>query len=1357
MLSRRAPAVSVGLLVAAVVCLPARAWRARTLTAYQDVRLVETIEAEDLDIAGDAAVFKDPYASGGRTVRLEAGGAHVSFSRRLPEGVYAVWLYARVPGAGMDGPWPPVYVEMTARGPRGAVQSRQRIAYQPTYQVVTRLFFLADRRARYRLTLSVGARSRQPLLLDFVEVRDAFAPAFGGAPPLKREAVKKRRTLTDDATLARIRRAAPKAKISHVLPANADAERLAALLRAVRRSLPPMNALLGGCDRPATPPLKELEKKLSTGTFKPSGLYEPWALVNEKTGERYDAAAYEAGKAYTGGLPDDGGGFYVPAGRHGAAKRALTIAPLGAFFLGRIQALVREAEKRGLEYERYADPTSAREAALLLVALAERFPTFDLRVQSTANNFGFGNYERWSQSTGNPIPPVALARIYDRIFDAVKDDRILAAAVGRVLPYVKTPVDLRAFLDRNVLQYALLAHHRFTYRTMQMGWEGRMCELLLALGPWGVGQKWMDHFMRHCYADLTGDGGYADYVLNGFHRDGSNYNGGTLYTTGSGPRAVQNCILLERFVRLGGRVPRFAYDPKANPRLLEVGTYLLNWRAAGGFTSIFGDGGGAIDRRFYPAGWLRGGGPVYRWLFRHTNDPRYARLAKAYGRSPEVGDEEWEAIEKAAKDRRDPILHAGTVCMPGFGNTILELGADSDDLKQKGAASIRHGTGKGHQHGDLLDLTLYAYNRRIVSDGGRSGWPWMRFTCQHNTVEVDRHSFQSTNVNSGAYGYPLVLTAAPGVRFASAGGWSTVHPNLDDYRRDVAMVDLGVHDDGAGPLRHYYVFDCIRVGGGRVHTYSVHAMQSRQIRFNVEHKPTDQAPPSLAHGARDPFTGVASDPLVTTWSAGNRDGRKAPHGLRHHLFGWGGRRFYGAWGAHRNYNWDMPFVWIERVSDQPIRDTYASVYEPFYAEPNLSSVRALRVEGGATGSRAARAVRVVSRWGRTDLVLINEPGRPVKVMDPAAGAGAAPLLETDAHFALVSEDAAGLVQASMGGGTALVRKGLRLKAARGAYAGRITAMDFRTQTITTDPPLPAERVDGAFLALGRAPHRTAEYLRVEDGKVRLRRALAVFRSPIRAVDEKASAVVPEIALPCTVMDPNFYIGCTATNEQHDRFWRVERTEVTEMWMPLFTPVHEADITDADGDGRRTVRVTRFAPPERTRDPVILYYGPFTKPVRMKQYNRAPFEEPVVLEVTRVDEARRRIYFRPPEDYELVWNGWVYEGTQVANESDTRRWRGQFPGREFRIVLSGDRPPREADFTDTASPLGEPADGVRRILLYHAGPGDPYRLETFVSVRRVGPKEVKVQANVEHRVALPRGLERAKAGTGRARSGASKAR
>ena len=106
------------LLLALLVLTPAWGWRARVLNEYQNVPVIETVEAETLEGA-KAVVEEDPFASGGKAVQLVRGGTPISHTVDLVPSTYGVWLYARVKGSKVMGPWPPVVIEMIVRTPDG--------------------------------------------------------------------------------------------------------------------------------------------------------------------------------------------------------------------------------------------------------------------------------------------------------------------------------------------------------------------------------------------------------------------------------------------------------------------------------------------------------------------------------------------------------------------------------------------------------------------------------------------------------------------------------------------------------------------------------------------------------------------------------------------------------------------------------------------------------------------------------------------------------------------------------------------------------------------------------------------------------------------------------------------------------------------------------------------------------------------------------------------------------------------------------------------------------------------------------------------------------------------------------------
>jgi len=302
------------------------AWRTRTLAHVQDAEATARYEAETLEGSADFVV-SDEYASGGKAIRLTPGTGTLVVPVEWPEGVFAVWVYGRVPNSTVDGPWPPCVIDLHVAGPliKQVALSHQRIGYQPVYQVVTRMYHIAESKGKYQVSLRVHTDSATPLLVDFVEVRDALSGCV-------RKPLKKRRELVSDDGLARIRAVAekPKKPLTYMLPEAATVEQMSEFARNIAASLPPLNSLFGGALWP-TKELSEHGAKLSKGKFKLNPWYEPWALVDEN-GNRYDANSYCRNDPFAAGLPDTGGGqnaiVQVPvniANVQGLAAASLTV------------------------------------------------------------------------------------------------------------------------------------------------------------------------------------------------------------------------------------------------------------------------------------------------------------------------------------------------------------------------------------------------------------------------------------------------------------------------------------------------------------------------------------------------------------------------------------------------------------------------------------------------------------------------------------------------------------------------------------------------------------------------------------------------------------------------------------------------------------------------------------------------------------------------------------------------------------------------------------------------------------------------------------------------------------------------
>jgi len=181
-------------------------------------------------------------------------------------------------------------------------------------------------------------------------------------------------------------------------------------------------------------------------------------------------------------------------------------------------------------YRERVDVPRGREAVVRLAILADRLPTLDARVQDANGLTGRLAFSRFGRLSGKITDAQDLATAYDALFDLIPTHLDLAEIVGQHIPWVRTPEDLIAFLDYTILQHGLVACWRFQYQGMQTGWEQRVMTLIRTMGVNDMSQKWVDRFMTDSFTDLSHNGGWPDYLVNGLNRDGCNMVGGTEYT-----------------------------------------------------------------------------------------------------------------------------------------------------------------------------------------------------------------------------------------------------------------------------------------------------------------------------------------------------------------------------------------------------------------------------------------------------------------------------------------------------------------------------------------------------------------------------------------------------------------------------------------------------------------------------------------------------------------------------------------------------------------------------------------------------------------------------------------------------------
>lgn len=512
-----------------------------------------------------------------------------------------------------------------------------------------------------------------------------------------------------------------------------------------------------------------------------------------------------------------------------------------------------------------------------------------------------------------------------------------------------------------------------------------------------------------------------------------------------------------------------------------------------------------------------------------------------------------------------------------------------------------------------------------------------------------------------------------------------------------------------------------RVVGGRTHTFNFHGAESDDFQINTELKPaaSEAALRYLdKHQEGTKKEGKAGAIVEATWRLnaemeknwlGASDDKARRHS-RLTLFNQTGADVFvgNAWSDH--YRYSFPFLHVQKSGEAGLQSAFVSLVETYAGEPFIASQKTLAVTPNETDARAAAAVEVLLKNGRRDIVFAD--GHPDTIRTIEGG------LTVAGEFAFYSQDAQGLRQMHLAGGTRLKQGDIGITVPQPQYSGRVTAAHYADRTFEVGTSLPAGALQGEVVLLGNTPHAAEFNLQSTSSLKNGARVLTVetpqfYQSKITQVDPATNSLVCELAPTAVLSDPNFYEGATASNEAGDKFWKVH-VVADERWMHLGWPGYRtswpdtiklSEIPDSNGDGKRTLRM-----------------------LATLQEGDVGGNE-LILEVTRVDENEGTFYFKMPKDERYRQGGWQFNFRTLVNEDGSKTWRSLYAGSSYRFVLQGPAI-HETDFRDSDK------DGKRKVKIFHFGPGDTFTVPARVAVTRVGQDEYEVRANTPCTLTLP---------------------
>ena len=924
-------------------------------------------------------------------------------------------------------------------------------------------------------------------------------------------------------------------------------------------------------------------------------------------------------------------------------------------------------------YERTGDPNVGWMGAVLLCALAEKYPGLDHAYQEAGPYSWLGSTQplRWGTRLGKHVYSgwagpdlMAFAEAYDRLFDFLAGNRELAEYLHGKIAWVRTPDDVRKLLDTHILQHGWDCVHRRIIRS-----DEAYAFLPLVQGVNGVSRDMLARgLFAKVHTNMTDAGGIDDQAFTSYNRGGVHYIGSTLYV---GPKLTEIAETLSRYVAAGGEKRFDLSDRRRYPHLPEAACTKNALHAAGGFPIVVGD---AMDLR-------RG---------RVADMPEYPSRV-----------------------------------LEGFGQVVLEAGQGQGNPLLKRAVAIHTGLGRGHAHQDCLNLEMFAHGCRLAPDlGGRHegrnrSSPNMRINRMHNLVWVDDREFCNPYPGStvGATGWTTSFSPQPGCRYTANAARATSHPQVSLYHRSTAMIDGAVSEDRAD----VYVFDVFRVAGGKVHTYCFHGAAADAVEANVKLSPA-ASPEAKAVLAGRPegskLEGKAGDPLVATWplraklqesyQGGDHYRAGEAVGLTMHLFGCAGDGVYVGSAGSEAYPVDLPYLHVRRrAAAGELASVYPAIYEAHAGGRFVRSARRLKVAPQADPARGAVALEVRIE-GRTDVLFSSlQPGTAHKLEGG---------LEVAGEFALLSRDADGPRMLHLVGGTKLRAGDVAVECDRAAWEARIERVEYPNQAMTLSDDFPAKLLDGAVALIGNERHREAFQLATAAGReASVVRTPRYYQSEITAIDAAQRRVSTELEPQVYGCDTHFADGTTVTDEAGRRCWRAA-LEPAERWMYLGWPgtdlshpreIRGEDLPDTNGDGRRTLKLLGRGDDGEEAGKVLLE-----------------------LEVTRFVPVDHVFYFRMPDDPNYQIGGWQYAHRELVNEDGSKRWWATYPGTSYSWRLAGEGPLPADAFGDADG------DGKRKLLAWQFGPGDTVQVKAFVHVRRAGRGRYEVRANVPCTVRLP---------------------
>jgi hypothetical protein len=641
------------------------------------------------------------------------------------------------------------------------------------------------------------------------------------------------------------------------------------------------------------------------------------------------------------------------------------------------------------------DRLYAHKAAVLLRRIAEVYPTMNHEQQSRFGELMAAQGTRYSGKIINLIwesyyVAPSLAEAYDNVWETIDGDTALQKFYGQ------TGEQIRACIEANYFEEAIDAYFADLMRG-NYGTHQRALLMLAVVRQHGDNARYVDEVLHRPTGHLLRIG--FDYALyDSVYRDGAphespDYNFGWVRTIAAAGEMLQ----------------KLGYDIHAVPRLKRIFDQPLDYITIGRLSDPLGDS----STRYAPL--IGGDSLTYQRAFQLYGDPRYAGYLAGLGATGDKSFGSFEALyapaqpDLSAKTEHPTLIEAPPATkrvvppqpsriFSGYGSAILNNPADTRSV------DLFYGLHVAHYHHDRLHFDLFANGQDMLPDLGypdganefnSSIFTWSKTSISHNTVTVDAHR-QPAN----PAGHLQLFADGPFARALIADAHDT-YPQTSIYRRTLVMVDV---PDTATEKDRGYVVDFFDVVGGHQHDYSLHGPTGKFTALGgtwSAPEPGTLAGPNVkvgelyddpVRGAKDfkgsylNYEGSGFQHLVNVQrlqSGANEFVAEYVHDkdpnahLRIHVLPQPGQELIRAEArvSPIKYPEILTYLIARRVAaaNKPnLRSSFASVLEPFSAEPFIANVHRDEVDNPlARGT----LITVTRTNGERDLIYHQQVGR----------------------------------------------------------------------------------------------------------------------------------------------------------------------------------------------------------------------------------------------------------------------------------------------------------------------------------------------------------------------------------------------